>query len=57
MREQERCASCDSPISEADGGPLECAVCHAPGCRACLIAWDDVYDYVCHECAGEGDDG
>lgn len=52
----ERCEMCDSPINLALGDLLECAICHAPGCPNCLIPWDDVYDYLCPECAGEGEE-
>lgn len=50
--DDERCEMCDALIEPACGDCLECSACGCPGCPRCLISWDDVYNYLCPECAG-----
>lgn len=44
----EPCEMCGADCAD---GERECAICHYLGCPRCLTRWDDVYPWLCDECA------
>jgi len=45
------CEMCAAPLNDGINSEEECSLCAWSGCQKCMVRWDDLYPYLCDECA------